>query len=140
VTADAAQWKAKALPLPEQREALGLSLRLSSAEAAKLADGFIPQEMEDKWFVYYEEPWLFFQRSWTGHRIYQLRFAPDAGDLVVVESWVNRKPNEYGWTDTEFDRRYVVFLIDTLLLGRPATMPELPIKLPEELRRIGWKP
>ena len=32
-----------------------------------LKAGLIPQAMEDKWFIYFEE--LFFHRSWTGHTI-----------------------------------------------------------------------
>jgi hypothetical protein len=36
---------------------------------ARLKEGLIPQTMEDKWFVYYEEPQLFFHRSWTGQPV-----------------------------------------------------------------------
>ena len=35
----------------------------------RLKAGLIPQTMEDKWFVYYEEPELFFHRSWTGQPV-----------------------------------------------------------------------
>ena len=40
---------------------------------AKLKEGLIPEQMEDKWFIYYEEPNLFIHRSWTGQPVYRLR-------------------------------------------------------------------
>jgi hypothetical protein len=41
-------------------------------EFARLRAGLIPQQMEDKWFIYYEEPHLFLHRSWTGAPVYRL--------------------------------------------------------------------
>ena len=42
--------------------------------------------MEDKWFIYWKEGMLFFQRSWTGFCIYVVRFAAD-GDAWT---WFDR--------------------------------------------------
>jgi hypothetical protein len=36
-----------------------------SGQFARLKEGLVPQQMEDKWFIYYEEPYLFLHRSWT---------------------------------------------------------------------------
>jgi len=32
--------------------------------------GLVPEEIEDKWFIYWEDDTLFFHRSWTGNCIY----------------------------------------------------------------------
>jgi hypothetical protein len=38
----------------------------AGAAALRSKAGFVPREMEDKWFVFSEEPWLFVHRSCTG--------------------------------------------------------------------------
>ena len=38
----------------------------SEAEVVRLHAGLEAREMEDKWDVVYEAPWLHFHRSWTG--------------------------------------------------------------------------
>jgi hypothetical protein len=45
---------------------------------------------------------------------------------VVIEALVNRDPDEYKIADDEFDVALLSFLIDNLLLGRPARLPERP--------------
>lgn len=45
----------------------------------------------------------------------------------VVESWVNRNPEQYAGRDTAYDRKLVRFLIDALLLKKPnVTFPMPP--------------
>jgi len=36
----------------------------------KIKKGFIPKTMEDKWYIYSKDNWLFFHRAWTGQGIY----------------------------------------------------------------------
>lgn len=85
--------------------------------------GLIPREMEDKWFIHFNDNWLMFHRSWTGAHIYGLRFDTANGQARVVDSWVNRDPHQYKGTDVEYDRMLVRFLIDAFLLHRPAVFP-----------------
>lgn len=44
----------------------------NSEQFARLKVGHIPRGMDDKWFIYYEEPHLFLHRSWTGQPVYRL--------------------------------------------------------------------
>jgi hypothetical protein len=55
VKADRQSWK-KVLPLSEQKVALGFEYHYSSQEFSEICKGFIPKQMEDKWFIFYEEP------------------------------------------------------------------------------------
>jgi len=80
--------------------------------------GLVPGRMEDKWFIYYEDGWLRFHRSWTGAFIYALRLDGSPAGMRVTQSWVNRNPQQYKETDTAYDRKLVRFLIDTLLLRK----------------------
>jgi hypothetical protein len=74
-------WKTE--PFPEATVNLALERIYSTAEFAQIAQGCVPQQMEDKWFIFYEAPWLFLHRSWTGYCIYQVRFEPVAEGCVL---------------------------------------------------------
>lgn len=73
----------------------------------------IPFSMEDKWFVFYEEPWLYLHRSWTGMCVFQVRFELIDGMYRVVEALVNRDPKEYGSTDDIGDTLFATAIIDS---------------------------
>jgi protein-S-isoprenylcysteine O-methyltransferase Ste14 len=101
-------------------------------QARQMMQGFIPEAMEDKWFVYYADGWLKFHRSWTGILIYSLRLDESPAGVRVAESWVNREPEQYTETDTDRDRHLVRGLIDALLLKQdsPIAMKSLELKIP----------
>jgi hypothetical protein len=103
------------LPLPDEREPLGFDALFTDADAEHLMLGLIPQEMEDKWFVYFENGWLRFHRSWTGYCIYALRLDGCPVGVRVVESWANRNPQQHTGTDMAEDRARLRSLIDRLL-------------------------
>lgn len=119
--ASATDWKH--LPAPSAREDLGFEAVFNEAEAEQLMNGLVPQEMEDKWFIYFDDGWLRFHRSWTGAYIYALRLESSPEGQRVAESWVNREPEQHRGSDTDYDRQLVRFLIDALLLERPAEFP-----------------
>ena len=119
MTATSASWKH--LPPPSAREDLGFEGVFTDDELEKIVQGFVPGEMEDKWFIYFEDGWLRFHRSWTGAFIYALRFEKTPSGARAVESWVNRDPQQYVVTNTEYDRRFLRFLINTLLLKEGVT-------------------
>ena len=71
----------------------------------------------------FHQGWLLFHRSWTGVCIYGLRLERSPDGVVISDSWVSRDPSQYKGTDVEYDRKLVRFLIDALLLKRPAVFP-----------------
>ena len=88
--------------------------------------GHLPRDMDDKWFIYFEDGWLYFHRSWTGSTIYGLRLDGSPTGVRVTDSWVSRDPEHYRETRIEYDRQMVRFLIDAILLRRPAQFPAPP--------------
>jgi hypothetical protein len=120
-------WKAQ--PFPETRGALAYSRRFDRDEQTRIQRGLVPQQMEDKWFIFSEAPWLYFHRSWTGICIYAVRLR-DEGDgcASVQEAWVNRDATQYKVTDDAHDAKVLSFLVERLLLGLPAALP-----LPKDL-------
>ena len=115
-------WKAQ--PLPAERAQLNLARSLDSAEWEVVQLGFIPEEMEDKWFVYEEGGRLYFHRSWTGFCIYEVVFRETPAGQEVAEAWVSRERDQYSCVDDEYDARVLSWLIDVLLLKRSAPWPE----------------
>ena len=96
----------------------------SLQDFARIRLGFRPQAMEDKWFVFCEEKVLYLHRSWTGHCIYRVAFEERSGTVRVSTAEVNRDPEQYNQSDDAYDAKLLAFLIDSLLLQRPAKFPQ----------------
>ena len=91
-----------------------------------LTQGFIPRQMEDKWFIFFEEPYLFLHRSWTGQAVYRVRIERheegfQVTDAVCARDAVQREPED--------EAKLLEFLIANLLLGESRPFP-LPAGLP----------
>ncbi len=110
-------------PFPAQHTVLSIDRTYSDAEMSQIRRGLLPEQMEDKWFIYFEGDTLHMHRSWTGYEIYAVRFKPHAGQWRIAEARVNRDPGQYKETDDRRDEELVVFLIDLLLLSQIHTMP-----------------
>lgn len=112
VKARADSWQT--LPMPEERERVPIERRFSADEYARLAEGHIPADMDDKWFIYLgDDSVLNLHRSWTGDCLYTVALAPDNGDYVVTSAWANRSPTQ-GLTSAEFDPHTLGGLLDRL--------------------------
>jgi hypothetical protein len=115
IVANRNSWKT--LPPPAERERLELPLHFSDADAERMMRGHIPEDMDDKWFILFEEGWLYFHRSWTGHCIYGVRLDGSPGGVRVIEAWASRDREQYNSPGLETDLRMVKQLIDTRLLS-----------------------
>jgi hypothetical protein len=102
----------KTAPLPSARKSLLFDGSYTSAEFERIKEGLIPESMDDKWFVFFEEPWLHLHRSWTGFCIYQVRFEPAGEGVRVAEVLANREPDQYGETDDTRDMLMLAVLLD----------------------------
>lgn len=121
-----ADWEIE--PLPDRCARLDFQRNFSETEYARLTQGLIPQQMEDKWFIFFEDNTLYFHRSWTGICIYVLRLEPSAGGWRVIEVLVNRDPDQYTETNEAYDIALLNYLIDRLLLGK-----DLPFPVPGDI-------
>jgi hypothetical protein len=91
--ATGSSWQTK--EMPEKRSLLEFKQHFSRAQFERLSLGKVPECMEDKWFIFFEEPCLFFHRSWTGDCIFQLRLRSDEHGYIVAEAWVNRNSQQF---------------------------------------------
>ena len=111
-------------PLPTRRCILSLERCFSAAEMDRIRLGVIPEEMEEKWFIFFEDGRLFLHRSWTGFCVYVVEFAERDGQHVISKVEANREPRQYSEKDSEFDARLLSHLIDVLLLDRWSEFPK----------------
>lgn len=102
----------KTLPLPKKRATLHVDRAFSLDEFELVKAGIVPEDMDDKWFAYFEAPWLYAHRSWTGVCVFHVRFGPDRSGVRVVETLVNRKSSQYGGRDSAADVLMVTALLD----------------------------
>jgi len=105
-------------PLPERKKLIDFKHSYTQREYDKLKLGFIPEEMEDKWFIFMEDDRLYLHRSWTGYCIYEIHLASNGNGYQVAEAWVNRDPTQYQETNDETDVEWVRQLIDHILLKK----------------------
>jgi hypothetical protein len=114
-------WKSQ--ELPEKKAIIRVERRFSATEVAGLRHGLIPEEMEDKWFIYCDDDVLHFHRSWTGFEIFRVHLAPSGDEWEISSVEVNREFAQYEATDDEYDARLILYLIDVLLLGKNVDFP-----------------
>lgn len=100
-------WKTE--PMPARNIKFQLKRNFSKEQMAALVKGNIPQEMEDKWFWYYEDGKLYAHRSWTGFCIYIIEFDLTTGIHNVT---ANRNPEQYKCTDIGEDIDSLNHLLD----------------------------
>ncbi len=120
----------KLQPMGEMKSPLLFHREFMPEEYDRLIIGLIPGGMDEKWFIFLENDWLYFHRSWTGVCIYQLRLEKKENKYVVAEAWVQRDQDKYKETDLAYDAAILSFLINNFLLGKQTPFP-LPNDLPE---------
>lgn len=98
----------KTIEMPAQTEQFVIEKTFTDTEIDYLKEGHRPQEMEDKWFMYYEDHKLFIHRSWTGYCIYIIDLS-ESGRLNIT---VNRNPGQYKEGSIESDKILVNILIN----------------------------
>lgn len=120
-SAKKADWQTK--KLPSKHTSIALDRRFAPHEIQHLKAGLIPEEMEDKWFIYWQDDTLFFHRSWTGFCLYVVHFAKDGEWYRMCKAEVNRNPKQYTETSDAKDASLISYLIDVLLLHKKAEFP-----------------
>lgn len=120
-TARPDSWKTK--PMPLEVAYLSFNKTYTEEEFGIIASGYVPQEMEDKWFIFMQNKELFFHRSWTGFCIYKVVFEHNNYAYIVREALVNKNIEQYKSIDSNYETSLLGWLIDNLLLRRTTPFP-----------------
>ena len=101
------------MPIPVEKAALGYQKFFRTVDANKIMSGYKPEDMDDRWFIYYEDSWVYFVRSWTGYHIFGFKLAVSPnGSANVIASWANRNIDEYQSKSKENDIQTINDLIN----------------------------
>lgn len=83
------------VPMPSEREIAEVGQRYSRAQMSRIRFGFMPPDVDYKWFMYYENATLFLHRSWTGFCVFEVQVdeLPD-GSSEIRKLIVNREKEQ----------------------------------------------
>lgn len=95
-------------PMPEKTCQFKIKRKFSEEAIKRLRKGHLPEDMEDRWFYYYEDGKMYYHRSWSGNCIFIVEFNFKSNKHIVT---VNRDENQYANTDIDED----IELINELL-------------------------
>jgi hypothetical protein len=90
-------------------------------ECEGLRQGLMPEAMEDKWAVRFEDPYLYFHRSWTGELAYRVRLEADAEGGRIGEAVATS--NVQMVHGPEYEAALVSFLLRGMMLRQPVSFP-----------------
>jgi hypothetical protein len=113
-TATKNTWKNIPMDQPKRIE---ITLRFTEQQFSGLIKGHIPEAMEDKWFIYFENDWLYFHRSWTGFGIYKAKLNKENEGYSINEFWAERNQEKYTNESDKQDMNNIASLIAGRLLG-----------------------
>ncbi len=99
-----------------------LTASYSLKEFEEIKKGFIPAQMEDKWFIYYDDYKLFFHRSWTGHAAYQVEFTERSDPMLATKAFCDEE--YWAGDDVGYQVEFLDFLIANLLIGQSKPFPK----------------
>lgn len=123
-----------------KREAFGETIEIpfnaeyTQEEYETIIKGLVPQEMEDKWFIYYEEPYLFFHRSWTGIPVYQLKVEKESEKYRIQKAFYSKELLRDN-TNLEYEAKLAGFIISNLLLNQNKPFPK-PANIKEPMKGV----
>ena len=102
--------------MPREKELIPLDGYYSELDVERMMKGIIPKDMDDKWFIYYRDGWLYFHRSWTGFCIFQVKLSNSKSGKQITEAWVNRDKTQYDSDGIEEDAFMLSQAIQCLIL------------------------
>jgi len=107
-------WQNQPITNPKRIE---IDLHCTRKQFSKLKIGLIPEQMEDKWFIFYEKGWLYCHRSWTGKGIFKAKLIKETGGYCIKELWAENDQEIWESTGDNEDVHTFFFLVAWGLLN-----------------------
>lgn len=86
------KWTTKPMTNPKKLE---VAISLTNKQLRKLKIGLVPNEMEDKWFAYFDKGFIHFHRSWTGYEIFKAELHINKNGCLINDFWVEQNFERY---------------------------------------------
>lgn len=118
--ATAESWETE--PMPKDRLCVNVDFHMNAKQFALLKRGHIPQVMEDKWFMHFDEgeSEIRLYRSWTGYCIFRGKVEElPGGEYVITKVLINDAEGQYH--GASIDESIALFCA---LVAREAGIPD----------------
>lgn len=105
-------WKTEPMPNDtENMSEIPFSFIISSEAMDIIRKGHIPESMEDHWFMYCDEEYIRYYRSWTGMCAFEAHYKKVMSNYVVDSIKMNHGLVEFGVNGDEAGATLFVYLI-----------------------------
>lgn len=101
-------------PMPESTEeapTLKLSIPISNEAMAIIQKGHIPEVQEDHWFMYCDDEYIRYYRSWTGMCTFEAHYHKETECYIIDELTINHALAQFGVNGDEAAMRLFRYLI-----------------------------
>lgn len=108
---------------------LPIEIEVAASEFGAIEDGLIPEDMNQKWFMYYESPCLYIHRSWTGLPYYRVEFGKNENNVYLAREALLTMEAAKDFADADglkYQGQLLTYLIGVLLLNRNLPLPKPP--------------
>lgn len=111
-------------PMSDLSGGLDLDLPVPHQAMDVIRLGLLPREMEDKWFIFFEEPVLYAHRSWTGYEAFRMTFERREEEWRLVRVQVSLDPNRVNYGSVEDGVQHAIEVTSVCLFGSSHFEPE----------------
>lgn len=93
--AKSTSWKTK--PMPQTGiSRIEVSIGITEEDMGMIRKGHIPEAMEDHWFMYCDDEYIRYFRSWSGMCAFEAHFRKEENRYVIDEICMNHALEEFG--------------------------------------------
>ena len=96
----------------------------SNEKFQKIKNGFIPRQMEDKWFIYFHDGYLHFHRSWTGIAFCKVHFQKIETGAKITHILADSELAKLSNSETSYFINAVDQMVSNILLGKSKPYPK----------------
>ena len=93
--ATSTSWKTKPMPQTDISK-VKLNIEVPSSDMDIIRKGHIPEVMEDHWFMYCDDEYIRYYRSWSGICAFEAHFHKKEDEYVIDELCINHALMEFG--------------------------------------------
>lgn len=86
----------------DETRLIPINMRINEEEFHCLKIGLKPKDMDDKWFIYFENNQLYFHRSWTGSCIFIASITEkNSQDIFINNVMITQNKQEFNVPERE---------------------------------------
>ena len=105
-------------PMPTDNiSAIEMNFSMKNRDMAILRQGHIPEEQEDHWFMYCDDAYIRYYRSWTGQCAFEAHYVYADGQYTIDRLIINRELSEFGVNGNEPAKTLFLYLLYSDISG-----------------------